>query len=180
VWCGIGQQARMPAAGLRPPASNGALAVATGEDGVLSWGRLVDRKWEWEGKIQVAEPAAPLTRRNYEDLLSLVPETVRARRENVFTAPVKSSVCGLEVASNGTVWVRMADREGRESWEAFDPRTRRRVAELRAPAGVALQAFSAGHAFGVWKSDLDVQYVMVYSIGEFPRIVVRSRRHSMP
>jgi hypothetical protein len=148
------------------PAPDGALVVATGEDGFLSKGRWDLEEWVWEESVQVAPAGVPLTDQDYDDLLSLVPERDRpnATRDHLTTTPIKSAVCGLEVGTDGMIWLRLVDRDDRESWVAHDPSSFRPLAHLFPPAGVALKGFGSGTGFGVWKDDLGVDYVVVYDI----------------
>jgi len=121
------------------PAPDGALVVATGEDGFLSKGRWDSEEWVWEESVQVAPAGVPLTDQDYDDLLSLVPERDRpnATRDHLTTTPIKSAVCGLEVGTDGMIWLRLVDRADRESWVAHDPSSFRTLAHIFPPAGVA-------------------------------------------
>lgn len=144
----------------------GRLLVATGADGYLRRGRLLDDQWAWEASRQVAGEGPPLTDDEYEELLAAVPAGYGAEREHLVTTPVRSSICGLEVGRDDRVWVRMPDEGERQIWVGYDPEALAPQVSVRMPAGVDVMAFGRHRAVGKALDELGVSYVLVLSMAE--------------
>lgn len=144
----------------------GRLLVATGTDGYLRRGRLLDDQWTWDVSKQVAGEGSPLTDDDFEELLAAVPEDYGAETEHLVTTPVRSSICGLEVGRDDRVWVRMPDEGERQIWVAYEPEALAPLVSVRMPPGVDVMAFGRDRAVGKALDDLGVSYVLVLSMAE--------------
>jgi len=115
---------------------------------------------------QVTMMGTSLSDADYELLLARIPERFSARREHLQTAAVRSSICGIEAAPDGRLWVRVRDRGNQEVWVAHDPQRLEPLIEIVIPEDVEVKAVGATHAFGLWQDELGVQYVIVLKVPE--------------
>jgi hypothetical protein len=158
-FCDMVHFARLP---------DGSVAMARGDSGTVSVGKLEPEGWSWSEVFRAAPAPAPLTNADYEEILRRVPERYRAEvgREDISTAPTRSSICGLEIDRRGGIWVRMPNQRERELWVLHDPDPFGPMGQLLVPAGVEIRAFGIDTAVGIWKDELGVEYVMVYDLDQ--------------
>lgn len=143
----------------------GALWVASGVDGTLSEWSIVDGVPQRGRSVAIAPAGAPLTDSLRAEVLAQLPQQIDPDSPDLYVPSVASSICGLEYAPDGALWVRMSDTGGgRQRWTAVDMDTLSPTMELTAPEGVQLRAFTGGGAVGVRVDDERVPHVEVYRI----------------
>jgi hypothetical protein len=135
----------------------------SGVDGTLTEWRTGNGLTTVARWASVAPPRAPLPDSLRARVLETVPRQLDPATGDLYVPSMLSSVCGLERSTDGTLWIRLADVEGRELWHALDAETLAPTRELHAPAGTSIRAFSGALAYGV-RNDDGVFRVMVYNI----------------
>jgi hypothetical protein len=137
---------------------------ASGVDGRLTEWHLVDGVPELARTADVAPEGIPLPDSVRTRVLAQVPSQMDPESGELYTPPLLSSICALERSPDGTLWLRLADADGREQWRAIDPATLDPIRELTAPEGIAIRAFSGDLAYGVPANELRVTRMMVYRL----------------
>jgi hypothetical protein len=141
-----------------------ALWVASGVDGMLTEWRTADGTTAPGRSIQVAPAAAPLPDSVRARQLAAVPRQFNDPAGDLYIPAALSPICGLERSNDGTLWVRLGDAEGRESWRSIESETLRPTREFMAPAGVRISAFSGDNAYGIQVDEAGVTRIMVYRL----------------
>ncbi len=144
--------------------ADGELWVTSGADGTLTEWRFADGLAEPGRVVGLAPEGVPLPDSTRTRLLGLLPRQISPDAGDLSLPPMLSSLCGIERSTDGTIWVRLGDVEGRERWTALDPQTLRPILELTGPEGVRMSAFSGDLGYGVWSDESGVPYVMVYRL----------------
>lgn len=143
---------------------DGELWVASGSEGTLTEWRLVGGAAERGRSASLAPQGVPLPDSTRSRILGLVPRQLSSDRGDLSIPPVLSSICGIELSTDGTLWVRFADMGGREKWMAVDVETLRPTLELTAPEGVEMKAFSGRLGYGIWSDESGVPHVGIFRL----------------
>jgi hypothetical protein len=141
----------------------GELWVATGRDGRLTEWTSSAAGMAANRSVALAAAGAPLPDSVRARLLAELPRQIDPRGGDLYLPAALSSICGLEIAPDGALWLR-GDSAGGEHWQAIDPGTLQPTRTFTAPAGVAVSAFSGNHGFGIRLDEARLPYVMVYRI----------------
>jgi len=142
----------------------GEVWIASGVDGTLTEWRVGNGVATVGRSASVAPPRAPLPDSLRARVMETVPRQLDPAEGDLYVPSMLSSVCGLERSSDGALWLRLADVDGRELWRALDPETLATTSEVLAPTGTSIRAFSDSRAYGI-RNDGGVFRVMVYDIG---------------
>lgn len=141
-----------------------ALWVASGIDGTLTEWRVARGVAEPRRSLALAAEAVPLPDSTLSRLRAGLPRQFTPDAGDLSMPSLLSSICGLERATDGTLWVRRSDVAGPERWSAVDTATLRPTRELTAPDGVQMSAFSGEMAYGIWVDEAGTPNVMMYRI----------------
>jgi len=144
--------------------ADGEIWVASGLDGTLTEWRTVDGTLERGRSAEVAPAGGPLPDTLRAQVLGQLPSQIEPTSEDLYVPSTLSSVCGLERSTDGTLWIRLDDVDGREHWRAIEAETLSPTMDLTAPEGVELRAFAGGGAVGIRIDDERVPHVGVYRI----------------
>jgi len=145
-------------------ATDGTLWVASGIEGRLTdWGRIGGPLAPGRS-VEVAAPGGPLPDTARAREFARLPSQLDPATGELYVPLIQSSVCGLERSTDGTLWVRLNDVEGRERWTAVDAEAGAAIRELVAPEGVTISAFAGSLAFGIGRDDSGAPTVMMYRL----------------
>lgn len=144
--------------------ADGELWVTSGAEGTLTEWRFRNGGAEPGRSVVLAPEGVPLPDSTRARILATVPSQLDPETGDLSVPPILSFMCGIERSTDGVVWVRTADVEGRERWTAVELATLRPTLELTAPQGVAMRAFSGELGYGIWSDESGVPYVMVYRL----------------
>jgi len=139
------------------------LWVASGVDGTLTEWAFVNGERTRGRSIEIAPAAGPLPDAARAEVHAQLPRQIDATSDDLYTPELLSQVCGLERADDETLWVRLADVDGREHWRAFDTGSLEPTMETTAPEGIRLSAFSGDRAYGI-RNDAGAMRVVIYRI----------------
>jgi hypothetical protein len=140
------------------------LWVASGVDGTLTEWLFVNGARTRGRSIEIAPAAGSLPDSVRAQVYAQLPRQIDATSDDLYTPALLSQVCGLERANDETLWVRLADVDGRERWSAIDTGTLSPTTEVSVPKGVHLSAFSGNRAYGIRTDDARVTRIVVYRI----------------
>ncbi len=143
---------------------DGEIWLASGADGTLTEWRFIDGVAAPVRSESFAPEGIPLPDSTRTRLLGIVPRQLNQEAGDLMMPPVLSSVCGLELSTDGIAWLRLPDTGSRARWLSVDLETLRATGELLAPEGVAMSAFSGALGYGTWSDEAGVTYVGVYRL----------------
>lgn len=145
-------------------APDGTLWVASGVDGTLTeWGGI-DEELSPGRSAQLAPRGGPLPDSARTREMERLPSQLDPATGDLYMPSLQSSICGLEVSTDGALWVRLGDVGGRERWTRVDRESLTPTAELTVPEGVSISAFSPSFAYGILPAPSGPPTVVIYRI----------------